>query len=65
MSYRNAPMSLAQIHNVYAPSAKTEEKTPAGTQEVYYARTSFAGRAPGHPGSPPPLPESKGKKSRR
>jgi hypothetical protein len=65
MSHRIAPLSLAQIHSVYAPEAKTSVKTTGNTQGVYYSKTSFAGREAGHPGHPPPPPESKGKKNRR
>lgn len=67
MSHRIAPLSLAQIHSVYAPTPKAPEKAkaPNKSEAVAYSKTSFAGREPGHPGHPPPLPESKGKKSRR
>jgi hypothetical protein len=65
MSHRIAPLSLAQIHSVYAPETKPSGKTSGSSQGVNYSKTSFAGREPGHPGHPPPPPESKGKKNRR
>lgn len=65
MAHRIEPLSVAQIHSVYAPKAKSGQKAASEAQAPQFSKTSFSGREPGHPGSPPPLPESKGKKSRR
>lgn len=65
MSYRAEPLSAAQIHSVYAMDKK--KPAAAGTEPgtPNYSKTSFAGRDPDHPGSPPPRPEPEGKKKRR
>ncbi|WP_199100238.1 hypothetical protein [Dyella sp. ASV21] len=65
MSHRITPLSLAQIHNVYAPTAKAPDPAPGEAEAVHYAKTSFSGREPGHPGHPPPRPESTGTRTRR
>ncbi|GAB2562312.1 hypothetical protein ISP15_10280 [Dyella jejuensis] len=65
MPYLLEPLSAAQIHSVYA-SKKTKPSAPAvDSGAPHYAKTSFAGRDPGHPGSPPPRPEPESKKKRR
>jgi len=65
MPHPTAPLSLAQIHNVYASTIKEPAKKPGNTPDVSYSRISFASRDPGHPGHPPPRLDSAGKKGRR
>jgi hypothetical protein len=65
MSHPTAPLSLAQIHSVYASTAKLPAKKPSNAPDVNYSKISFAGRDPGHPGSPPPRTDAAGKKGRR
>lgn len=67
MSYRAEPLSAAQIHSVYAMTKKKPAAVASGTnpETPHYSKTSFAGRDPDHPGSPPPRPEPEGKKKRR
>lgn len=65
MAHRIEPLSVAQIHGIYAPKTKPREKPADEGEPVHYSKTSFSGRESGHPGSPPPPPESKGKKGRR
>jgi hypothetical protein len=64
MSHSMKPLSATEIHNVYAPTVtKRKETTQDSPRVSQYAKTSFSGRDPGHPGSPP-AQERKGKKQR-
>jgi hypothetical protein len=66
MAYLTGPLSAAQIHSVYATDKNKPASSPAAEAKTQsYSKTSFAGRDPGHPGSPPPPPEPAGKKKRR
>lgn len=65
MSRPLEPLSAAQIHSVYAPKVKHRgEAINELLSAPNYSKASFSGRVEGHPGSPPPLPESKSKKRR-
>lgn len=61
MPHSTPLLSLAQIHSIYASKSDAQDDAKREA-EIIYSRTSFGGREPGHPGHPPPLPESKGKK---
>ncbi|WP_017462433.1 hypothetical protein [Dyella ginsengisoli] len=62
------PLSLADVHSVYAssPVAKPKarrDKTAAGPATLSYSRSDHFKRDPGHPGMQPEKPEPAGKGS--